>query len=111
MLVFFFFNDTATTEIYTLSLHDALPICAQGEIARVLARGGDKIIGLVLAGDGFAAQGLHGEALERYRRALEMDTANTYARQGTARSLLALWRAEEARPHAVALLEAGSTHA
>src|SRR5258707_7118580 len=33
--VFFFFNDTATTEIYTLSLHDALPIspsarCRQG---------------------------------------------------------------------------------
>src|SRR2546426_4095503 len=26
ILVFFFFNDTATTEIYTLSLHDALPI-------------------------------------------------------------------------------------
>ena len=26
---FFFFNDTATTEIYTLSLHDALPIYAQ----------------------------------------------------------------------------------
>src|SRR5574340_1568890 len=26
---FFFFNDTATTEIYTLSLHDALPICAR----------------------------------------------------------------------------------
>src|SRR5260370_5094719 len=26
---FFFFNDTATTEIYTLSLHDALPICWQ----------------------------------------------------------------------------------
>src|SRR6266571_1629876 len=25
-IVFFFFNDTATTEIYTLSLHDALPI-------------------------------------------------------------------------------------
>src|SRR5256714_15112227 len=28
-LVFFFFNDTATTEIYTLSLHDALPILLQ----------------------------------------------------------------------------------
>src|SRR2546429_10031201 len=27
MTSFFFFNDTATTEIYTLSLHDALPIC------------------------------------------------------------------------------------
>src|SRR3712207_8693274 len=29
-IVFFFFNDTATTEIYTLSLHDALPISRQG---------------------------------------------------------------------------------
>src|SRR2546430_13014453 len=28
---FFFFNDTATTEIYTLSLHDALPICSWNE--------------------------------------------------------------------------------
>src|SRR2546426_3810369 len=27
LFFFFFFNDTATTEIYTLSLHDALPIC------------------------------------------------------------------------------------
>src|SRR5258705_6000294 len=27
LISFFFFNDTATTEIYTLSLHDALPIC------------------------------------------------------------------------------------
>src|SRR2546425_13290233 len=31
-LFFFFFNDTATTEIYTLSLHDALPICL-GQLA------------------------------------------------------------------------------
>src|SRR2546430_6776224 len=34
---FFFFNDTATTEIYTLSLHDALPIFlrrARGDVAR-----------------------------------------------------------------------------
>src|SRR5438309_9797174 len=30
---FFFFNDTATTEIYTLSLHDALPIWARCWIA------------------------------------------------------------------------------
>src|SRR5688572_33368006 len=34
LLYFFFFNDTATTEIYTLSLHDALPIC--GAIGRRL---------------------------------------------------------------------------
>src|ERR1043166_7027130 len=30
----FFFNDTATTEIYTLSLHDALPICGGGRSVR-----------------------------------------------------------------------------
>src|SRR5260221_6608911 len=30
-IFFFFFNDTATTEIYTLSLHDALPIWAYAE--------------------------------------------------------------------------------
>src|SRR3712207_8384050 len=29
-VLFFFFNDTATTEIYTLSLHDALPISLSG---------------------------------------------------------------------------------
>src|SRR5258708_18893158 len=36
MCFFFFFNDTATTEIYTLSLHDALPISL-----RALGRPGD----------------------------------------------------------------------
>src|SRR5947207_3212953 len=35
---FFFFNDTATTEIYTLSLHDALPIC----MLAVLQKDGHK---------------------------------------------------------------------
>src|SRR2546425_5791802 len=30
IIFFFFFNDTATTEIYTLSLHDALPISRHG---------------------------------------------------------------------------------
>src|SRR5689334_25423657 len=30
VIYFFFFNDTATTEIYTLSLHDALPISGHG---------------------------------------------------------------------------------
>src|SRR2546430_8877256 len=40
--LFFFFNDTATTEIYTLSLHDALPIfaaAAAGGTVRVNPRG------------------------------------------------------------------------
>src|SRR3712207_7078068 len=35
---FFFFNDTATTEIYTLSLHDALPISGLEEAVRRLQR-------------------------------------------------------------------------
>src|SRR2546422_8070314 len=39
---FFFFNDTATTEIYTLSLHDALPISARcPEPARPLGETGE----------------------------------------------------------------------
>src|SRR2546427_9554455 len=33
--MFFFFNDTATTEIYTLSLHDALPIYAGAALIRM----------------------------------------------------------------------------
>src|SRR3712207_7838286 len=45
VLYFFFFNDTATTEIYTLSLHDALPIfnvgvslyVGRGDFARAVA--------------------------------------------------------------------------
>src|SRR3712207_8871987 len=32
--MFFFFNDTATTEIYTLSLHDALPISSRSRLTR-----------------------------------------------------------------------------
>src|SRR5438105_9507313 len=35
LFTLFFFNDTATTEIYTLSLHDALPICERLDRARL----------------------------------------------------------------------------
>src|SRR2546430_13676339 len=40
MFFFFFFNDTATTEIYTLSLHDALPI----SIVRMPVKGRDGLV-------------------------------------------------------------------
>src|SRR2546425_9757373 len=40
---FFFFNDTATTEIYTLSLHDALPICAWQGLRRRWQRVGRRL--------------------------------------------------------------------
>src|SRR3989441_407846 len=39
---FFFFNDTATTEIYTLSLHDALPISERARVQRRKQAGGDE---------------------------------------------------------------------
>src|SRR5256885_13765725 len=42
---FFFFNDTATTEIYTLSLHDALPISFRGLPS---ARKGPSLLHLVV---------------------------------------------------------------
>src|SRR3712207_7960859 len=41
--MFFFFNDTATTEIYTLSLHDALPISPGQRRAGVAAGPGQRV--------------------------------------------------------------------
>src|SRR5258708_39731024 len=50
--LFFFFNDTATTEIYTLSLHDALPICRCGRggarASRACARTRENFTGRAL---------------------------------------------------------------
>src|SRR2546426_12433498 len=45
--VFFFFNDTATTEIYTLSLHDALPISVHIARADSPSRS-ERVRGLVI---------------------------------------------------------------
>src|SRR5262249_61618183 len=49
LAIFFFFNDTATTEIYTLSLHDALPISRHGRAAR---RRTGAALSAALAADG-----------------------------------------------------------
>src|SRR3712207_8335594 len=43
--MFFFFNDTATTEIYTLSLHDALPIFGRGSKSTLTEESGDSLQG------------------------------------------------------------------
>src|SRR3712207_9462847 len=53
-MLFFFFNDTATTEIYTLSLHDALPISIHPELTEVLPE----------FADGYAAQFYVGHGAE-----------------------------------------------
>src|SRR3712207_9121779 len=59
---FFFFNDTATTEIYTLSLHDALPICGAGQV-------GDGGVALQVDEGGAAGgRGEVGDPPERHRR-------------------------------------------
>src|SRR3712207_9194467 len=41
---FFFFNDTATTEIYTLSLHDALPILPLPGVPTRVTKGGEWVL-------------------------------------------------------------------
>src|SRR3712207_8925308 len=46
LVVFFFFNDTATTEIYTLSLHDALPIYV-GQELRLILRAKRQLLGFL----------------------------------------------------------------
>src|SRR3712207_7167529 len=97
--VFFFFNDTATTEIYTLSLHDALPIyllkgfgfrwgiglCLAG-LAGVAGRQGHADRAARLFG---AAEALH-EAIHdppppAHRREIEQNVALARAHLGEAR--------------------------
>src|SRR3712207_7145072 len=46
MFIVFFFNDTATTEIYTLSLHDALPIFTPDAAETVFAPADGVVIGV-----------------------------------------------------------------
>src|SRR2546428_6546853 len=62
---FFFFNDTATTEIYTLSLHDALPISCQPDFP-FCARGGRPPAQLVFERDQLPDQGLAGPAQDSH---------------------------------------------
>src|SRR5256885_13737550 len=79
LVLFFFFNDTATTEIYTLSLHDALPISAE-QPDRLLerARSADRVriapgvadCGAALAAR-LATRGRGGLSLWRARRSEE----------------------------------------
>src|SRR2546429_9309003 len=77
---FFFFNDTATTEIYTLSLHDALPI--------FVPRGGCGILPRSRRRDAWES-GVDGEREEQYLR-----QSDPGARAGKFAGLLheGLWR-------------------
>src|SRR3712207_7311809 len=76
---FFFFNDTATTEIYTLSLHDALPIfqAVAGALRQVEVLDGQIEVGRAGGGAGQLAEL---EALRRLARS-EEHTSELQSRQ------------------------------
>src|SRR3712207_9260331 len=78
--LFFFFNDTATTEIYTLSLHDALPISVG--LALLAAPGTPAlVIGTILGfGLGWSWPGLMQFAVVRLNRS-EEHTSELQSRQ------------------------------
>src|SRR3712207_8831468 len=80
---FFFFNDTATTEIYTLSLHDALPIW--GRALRVRRRQGFVRFGDDQYGQHGGAADRHGPGRARrsepLRRRSEEHTSELQSRQ------------------------------
>src|SRR5258707_4438113 len=79
-MFFFFFNDTATTEIYTLSLHDALPILARAgaaqsqERAMMQADGVDPVIATERLSRRFGS-------IEADRRRSEEHTSELQSRQ------------------------------
>src|SRR5437899_9988171 len=85
---FFFFNDTATTEIYTLSLHDALPIlfgAIAGGIASALAGGAMS----KLFGGGQKARAERSE--ERFSRNAETDLVCRLLLEKKKKNVLRIW--------------------
>src|SRR2546422_5205240 len=75
LFFFFFFNDTATTEIYTLSLHDALPILIIAPLDESIRRGGIVKVRLGLSGGPmrFAKFGAHGD-----RKSTRLNSSHGY---------------------------------
>src|SRR3712207_7403186 len=71
-----FFNDTATTEIYTLSLHDALPIL-QAALAHAVRGAADDGPELLLVERQEAVRGHHLDARARRRRQLRRSEEHT----------------------------------
>src|SRR3712207_7933034 len=73
--LYFFFNDTATTEIYTLSLHDALPISRRGAVRDLLHRLGQPVRPRPAGG------GRDGPGARRNQRRSEEHTSELQSRQ------------------------------
>src|SRR6266498_5600653 len=85
---FFFFNDTATTEIYTLSLHDALPIFAEGRTITQPALQRDTLGAVTPATDGFNVA--VGESLGEVERRLILHTVQRCRTQEEAARILGI---------------------
>src|SRR3712207_7357362 len=80
MWLFFFFNDTATTEIYTLSLHDALPISDESRDPTGLAeleQRFEEVLGVLLRGLDVGGRHRHRGLLCGGRLVLERDRKST----------------------------------
>src|SRR5204863_4228951 len=70
---FFFFNDTATTEIYTLSLHDALPILLR---AGVRLEFGENLPGYLIEVIEFQAARSRSRSAERDRKSTRLNSSH-----------------------------------
>src|SRR2546429_6512395 len=76
---FFFFNDTATTEIYTLSLHDALPIFPRDVMARIASVEADDAHGLRLMEMGLVpGTPVHQSQPVRDRKSTRLNSSHGY---------------------------------
>src|SRR5438874_10004043 len=88
-LYLFFFNDTATTEIYTLSLHDALPIFGRGKLTpRSIRRIRDHI-----------AAGISKASQRSQRQRSEEHTSELQSRRDLVCRLLLEKKKDKRRPH------------
>src|SRR5260221_3229150 len=67
----FFFNDTATTEIYTLSLHDALPICEKCACSRGIRSPA------IFSKDDLRVEKIAGERIPRDRKSTRLNSSHT----------------------------------
>src|SRR5688572_33442805 len=74
---FFFFNDTATTEIYTLSLHDALPILGAPRRSAPRALGGGRGRRTAAGGAAARARPLAGGVAEPDRKSTRLNSSHS----------------------------------
>src|SRR3989442_1997993 len=85
-LACFFFNDTATTEIYTLSLHDALPISNHFKVAGAFTVSDGRVLGVLRPAKKFYPQEQSPIAYVDYRLGLREDiylVLGDFARDGS----------------------------